>query len=145
MDVSDIEGKYIKGMLEFAASEEYYFGRAYASINLLQVSGIQVVFNLSKPEGERAQSIKVLCNTCLIPIYEDLNQDKTYKIITPSFLTGGGDGFTVISENLQNTKVGRVDIDVFKQYLSAKSPIIQKVEGRIEVIGVENVELRNLG
>ncbi|KAJ3627081.1 hypothetical protein MTP99_014488 [Tenebrio molitor] len=130
-DVGEIEGQYIKEMFEVTMTP-YSYGRAYADVNLLQISGFHVVGNLSQPAGSRIESLKVRCNECTVPIYEDLDLDKTYRLIVPSFLKTGGDGFNVIAENLKNVKVGRVDIDVYLDYLEAKSPIFEEVEGRIQ-------------
>lgn len=99
---------------------------------------------MSQPEGERAQSIKIRCNQCEVPVYEDLDVNRTYRIITPSFITGGGDGFTALSDNLKNTRVGPVDVDVFVKYLETYSPIFKEVEGRIEVVGGDSVRVLNL-
>ncbi|RZC39648.1 uncharacterized protein BDFB_009824 [Asbolus verrucosus] len=142
-DVGEIEGKYIKEMFEFSMTP-YNYQRAYADINMLQSSGFHVICNLTQPIGSRVQSIKVRCNECLIPIYEDLDLDKTYRLIIPSFLGMGGDGFTVISENIKNVEGGRLDIDVYVEYLEAKSPIIEEIEGRIVFVDEAQIEHRNV-
>ncbi|XP_064212299.1 uncharacterized protein LOC661310 [Tribolium castaneum] len=142
-DVGEIEGKYIKEMFEFSMTP-YSYGRTYADVNLLQISGFHIVANLSQPIGSRIQSIKARCNECNIPIYEDLDLNKTYRLIVPVFLRNGGDGFTVIRDNLKNVKVGRVDIDVFVEYLGAKSPVFEEIDGRIEFVGDVTINCRNL-
>jgi 5'-nucleotidase len=142
-DVGEIEGQYIKEMFEVTMTP-YSYGRAYADVNLLQISGFHVVGNLSQPAGSRIESLKVRCNECTVPIYEDLDLDKTYRLILPSFLKTGGDGFNVIAENLKNVKVGRVDIDVYLDYLEAKSPIFEEVEGRIQFVGETEILYRNI-
>jgi 5'-nucleotidase len=142
-DVGEIEGQYIKEMFEVTMTP-YSYGRAYADVNLLQISGFHVVGNLSQPAGSRIESLKVRCNECTVPIYEDLDLDKTYRLIVPSFLKTGGDGFNVIAENLKNVKVGRVDIDVYLDYLEAKSPIFEEVEGRIQFVGETEILYRNI-
>ena len=38
-DVGEIEGQYIKEMFEFMMTP-YSYGRAYADVNLLQISGL---------------------------------------------------------------------------------------------------------
>lgn len=94
--------------------------------------------------GSRVQSILVRCNECLIPTYEELDLDKTYRLILPSFLTGGGDGLVMISNNLKNVQIGRLDIDVFSDYLSRKSPVFEEIGGRIIVKGSDKPQTRNL-
>ncbi|KAJ8919180.1 hypothetical protein NQ315_012167 [Exocentrus adspersus] len=142
-DVGEIQGKYIKDLLEFNTLP-YDYGRAYVSLKLMQYSGIQVVMNLTRPQGERVQSVKVRCQACTVPIYEDLDLNKMYRIVVPSFIVSGGDGYTILSDNIQNLKVGPVDIDVFEEYLAKKSPIYQEEEGRIIIYGAETIKMKNL-
>lgn len=101
-----------------------------------------MVYNLSQPEGSRVESIKVVCRECLEPVYEDLDYEKYYRVVILSFLVTGGDGFSVISQNLINHKVGRVDIDVLVEYFELKSPVYQEIEGRITFVGTQSVELK---
>ncbi|XP_018574672.1 apyrase [Anoplophora glabripennis] len=142
-DVGELQGIYIKELLEYNTLP-YSYGRVYVSLKLMQFSGIQVVMNLTQPQGERVQSVKVRCQACMVPVYEDLDENKMYRIVVPSFITTGGDGYTIISDNLQNLKVGSVDIDVFVKYLSEKSPVYQEEEGRITIYGQETIVMKNL-
>lgn len=59
-----------------------------------QYSGMYVTFNLTQPSGARVQSIKVRCSNCDVPRYSDLDENQTYNVIIPSFLSEGGDGHT---------------------------------------------------
>lgn len=111
---------------------------------LFLIIGFQIVYNLSQPLGSRVESLKVRCNECRVPVYEDIILDKTYRLILNSFLKDGGDGFEVLHENLKNIKIGRVDADVCAEYLAAKSPIIQERDGRLEFVGEEVIEYINL-
>ena len=90
------------------------------------------------------QSVKVRCNECKLPVYEDLDVNKTYRLIVPSFLEDGGDGFVIIRDNLKNIQPGRLDIDVFVEYLQLKSPVYEEIEGRIEFVGETQVFYRNI-
>lgn len=78
--------------------------------------------------------IKVRCSNCSEPTYDDLNLDKTYKIITPSFLTRGGDGFVMLSKNLKKLQIGPVDVDVYLKFIKKMSPIEELIDGRITVV-----------
>jgi 5'-nucleotidase len=142
-DVGEIEGKYLKEMFEFTMTP-YNYGRAYVDINLLQVSGFRLVYNLTQPSGSRVESIKVRCNDCTIPAYEDLDLNKTYRLIVTSFLKNGGDGYQVLTNNLKNVKVGRVDIDVLLDYLQTRSPVVEEIEGRLQFIGETKIRYKNL-
>lgn len=79
--------------LEFSVAHETS-GRWH----MLQVSGLRTVFNFKNPIGERVVSVHALCNKCKIPVYEPLDQFKYYRVIMPSFLADGGDGFTWFKE-----------------------------------------------
>lgn len=133
MDSGEIQGKYLKALFE-STTRDYYYGRVYATVSLLQVSGLKIVYDLSKPEGSRVVSIKVRCNECEVPIYEDLDEEKYYRVAVNSFLVTGGDGYAILRDNLQNHKIGRVDIDVVTEYIGKYSPIFAEIEGRITFV-----------
>lgn len=132
-DVGEIQGKYLKALFE-STTRRYYNGRVSASVSLLQVSGLKIVYDLSQSEDSRVVSIKVRCNECQVPIYEDLDEEKYYRVIVNSFMVTGGDGYTILSDNLQNHRVGRVDIDVVTEYVEKYSPIFAEIEGRITFV-----------
>ncbi|CAH1112590.1 unnamed protein product [Psylliodes chrysocephalus] len=133
VDFGQIKGKYLKELME-AATKEYYYRRLYSSLNMLQVSGLQIVYDFSKPNGQKVVSMKARCADCLVPVYEDLVPEKLYSVAIPGFLTNGGDGFTVLSDNLINKRVGFVDMDIFIDYLANNSPISEEIEGRITIL-----------
>ena len=56
-----------------------------------QISGMNVVYDLTKPAGQRVVSITI--NSVVL----DLNNDTTvYKLATNDFMASGGDGYTVM-------------------------------------------------
>ncbi|XP_066156466.1 apyrase [Euwallacea fornicatus] len=140
VDFGRLQGKYIREVLEQSAGN-YDNGRITSDLKLLQVSGIHVVYNVSRPLGDRVVNLKIRCQECAVPIYEDLDEVKMYNIAVPSFITGGGDDFTALSDNLQNLVTGQLDIDVFRQYLQHKSPIYEEEEDRIIVLGAEGIKV----
>lgn len=102
-----------------------------------------MVIDFNKDIGNRVSNVKVRCNECSQPIYEDLDLNRYYKIILASFLVTGGDGFTMLSDNLQNHQVGPVDRDIFVNYIKEKSPIEQIIDGRITVVKEHLLAKRN--
>ena len=42
-----------------------------------------------------------------MPDYEALDPEKMYKLIVPTYIANGGDGYTVISENKVNHTSGK--------------------------------------
>lgn len=55
-------------------------------------------YDLTKPPGERVKKANVLCTQCRVPHYEPLDPKKVYKVIMPSYLVDGGDGYSMIKE-----------------------------------------------
>ncbi len=53
---------------------------------------------ISKSPGNRVKSVNVLCTECRVPRYEPLNPKKVYKVVLPSYLVDGGDGYSMIKE-----------------------------------------------
>ncbi|XP_061098371.1 snake venom 5'-nucleotidase-like [Conger conger] len=97
----------------------------------LQVSGIRVELDLSKPPGERVASLSLLCTQCRVPRYEPLDADKTYKLVLPSYLADGGDGYSMISDEKLKHDSGDLDIAVVGDYISDMKRVYAAVEGRI--------------
>ncbi|XP_051954250.1 5'-nucleotidase [Xyrauchen texanus] len=100
----------------------------------LQVSGFQLVYDLSKPTGKRVKSVNVLCNECRVPHYEPLNPKKVYKVVLPSYLVDGGDGYSMIKEQKLKHDSGNLDISVVASYISERKRVHPAVEGRIQLL-----------
>ncbi|XP_050960426.1 5'-nucleotidase [Labeo rohita] len=98
----------------------------------LQVSGFQVVYDLSKPSGNRVKSVNVLCTKCRVPRYEPLNPKKLYKLVLPSYLVDGGDDYTMIKEKKLKHDSGDLDIAVVASYITERKRVHPAVEGRIQ-------------
>ncbi|CAG5038708.1 unnamed protein product [Parnassius apollo] len=128
VEVFDLRGDHVLEMLEFSVANEPYPGAA-----MLQVSGIQTVFDGSRPINERVLNVTVRCIDCSVPRYEPLQLDKYYKVISQSFLGNGGDGFSMIADNRRNVEVVGVDYDVLVRYIQKQSPVFIDVDGRIQI------------
>lgn len=87
---------------------------------MLQVSeGVEVKYDFDKPEGERVTSIKIKGNT-LWPIPPNVRIGNI-RIVTNSFLAGGGDGQTVLKEAKgYRYDTGYVDVEALLEYLRIK-------------------------
>ncbi|KAG5676388.1 hypothetical protein PVAND_006228 [Polypedilum vanderplanki] len=114
-DRAEVQGKHIREALEFSVRT--------SSPSVLQTSGIQVVFNRTRPAYSRVQSLKVLCRLCDVPRYEDIEDETWYRVIINNFLFQNGDNFAMLRDNMRNHKVGDVDIDALKTYIERNSPI----------------------
>ncbi len=112
-----------------------------------------MVYDISKSPGNRVKSMNVLCTECRVPRYEPLNPKKVYKVVLPSYLVDGGDGFSMIKEKklkhdsgksctfhhiLSITiyyvpySIGDLDIAVIASYISERKRVHPAVEGRIQ-------------
>lgn len=78
--------------------------KTYRRISFL---GIHVVYDLSRKPGDRVVKLDVLCTRCRVPTYEPLRTDEVYKVILPSFLANGGDGYQMLKEELLQHDSGK--------------------------------------
>lgn len=102
------------------------------------------MIDYSRAEGDRVSGVKIRCNACAEPEYEDLELEKTYRLIMPSYLAGGGDGFTMLRDNFQNVKTGQLEKVIYEKYITETSPINQTVEERITIVDNEELHLRRI-
>ncbi|XP_049916995.1 snake venom 5'-nucleotidase-like [Epinephelus moara] len=125
-DLVQIKGSTVKKAFEHSVHR-------YGSMSgeFLQVSGIHVQYDLSKPVNQRAVSISMRCTKCRVPKYEPLDLEKLYTVAMPSYMVGGGDGFNMIKDELLKHNTGDMDIAVFSKYISDMKRVYPTVEGRI--------------
>ncbi|XP_044258315.1 apyrase-like [Tribolium madens] len=123
IDLGEIQGKHLKEILESSTTDD--------GITLLQVAGLRVVYNLTMPEGSRVTSLQIRCRNCTVPIYENLDNERIYRVVLPSFLAEGGFGFTLFKKYFKYRQIGGLDRELFVKYVECKSPIFQEIEGRI--------------
>ncbi|XP_058838568.1 apyrase-like [Topomyia yanbarensis] len=128
----ELRGDRVLSMLEYAVEKARDEDRFNAA-NMLQVSGLRVVYNVTNPVGQRVLAVEVLCYDCMVPKYESLQALKYYRVVTNSFIAGGGDGFTVFPQYGRNTLNGPIDVDAFEKYIKEHSPVMQGIDGRIKV------------
>lgn len=125
-DLVQIKGSTVKKAFEHSIHR--YGGM---SGEFVQVSGVHVEYDLSKPVNQRVVSLSMLCTECRVPKYEPLDPQKTYTVVMPSYMVDGGDGFTMIKEEVLKHNTGDMDITVFSKYVSDMKRVYPKVEGRI--------------
>lgn len=100
----------------------------------LQVSGFQVTYDLSRPVDMRVTSLSVLCTRCRVPVFKPVLEDQVYKVLLPSFLAGGGDGFSMIRDERLKHNSGDLDVAVVSEFVSKRRVVHAAVEGRIRFI-----------
>ncbi|CAG5866496.1 unnamed protein product [Menidia menidia] len=125
-DLVQMKGSTVKKAFEHSVHR-------YGSMSgeFLQVSGIHVEYDLSKPANQRVISISMLCTECRVPKYEPLDLQRTYTVVMPSYMVDGGDGFKMIKEELLKHNTGDMDISVFSNYILERKRVYPAVEGRI--------------
>ncbi|EEC14654.1 5' nucleotidase, putative [Ixodes scapularis] len=123
-------GEQLRKMFVHGISKFTWYGDPEGSF--LQVSGMRVTYNFSFPGQCRTDKLEILCANCSVPKYETVQPTGVYKIVTTSFIANGGDGFTFdddVKKSMQTE--GRMDVEVFTEYVRKMSPIKTPEEGRI--------------
>ncbi|EDS27505.1 5' nucleotidase [Culex quinquefasciatus] len=105
-----------------------------ASNSNIQISGLQVVYNMTEPRGSRVQSVNVRCSDCLVPRYDPLDPFKYYRVAANSHMTGGGGGYTMFEDFGRNKVVADVDINALERFVQKRSPLLYGLEGRVTVV-----------
>lgn len=136
LNIVSLTGSELTQMLEKAISN-----RADANnVEFLQVSGLQVEYDLNRSAGQRVTEVKALCTQCDVPELELLVLDQEYKVIMQSELAAGGDGFDEIIGSKLLDDLEETDLNVFIEYLTKKSPVHPAVEWRITIIEEETTD-----
>merc|ERR1711970_436185 len=90
MDTLSLKGAFMIETLEQGAKEFTAEGSNDGG-GFFQVSGLKVTYDMTRDPLDRVVKVQVLCNDCKDDSYEDLNDTKTYAIITTSYMASGGD------------------------------------------------------
>ncbi|MFC0602750.1 bifunctional metallophosphatase/5'-nucleotidase [Streptomyces palmae] len=127
MTVIDLTGEQL-----LTALRQQVSGSNAAQPKILQVSqGLTYTLDMTKSGADRIVTDSVKLNG------EPIDPAKTYRVAMNEFLSGGGDGFTVLKEG-KNKLVGASDLDAFISYLgahsSAQSPLAPPKADRITVV-----------
>lgn len=125
-----LTGKQILELLEQSAALKRGF---------LQVSGLRMIADFSRPAGERVISAKIADRI--------VDPKKNYRVATNSFLAEGGDLFTTFTHGTDRQDDGRNMRDVVKEYLrelvkSSSGLFKAHLENRIVVRGPAPIQAR---
>ncbi|HEU4561118.1 MAG TPA: 5'-nucleotidase C-terminal domain-containing protein [Longimicrobium sp.] len=120
-----LRGTDVKGMLENSVSGGRGEGR------FLQVSGLKVAFDRSRPEGQRILDVQVQRGEGWAP----LAADSSYVVAVPDYLYGGGDRYTFAQNALVKVEPGPdvklIAFDVLSSFYARGQAIAPRVEGRL--------------
>ncbi|MDO4253585.1 MAG: 5'-nucleotidase C-terminal domain-containing protein [Kocuria sp.] len=130
MNTIDLTGAQFKQVLE---QQWQPAGASRAFLHLGLSENVQYTFDESRPAGDRITSITV----------DGISIDPaaTYTVASVSFLLDGGDGFTAFTEGTNFTDTGRIDREVFSDYLgeaSASVPVAPQFDRR--AVNLSNVQ-----
>lgn len=82
---------------------------------ILQVSGLQVTYDASRPVGDRIVNVTRSDGTRIDPN----NTQTTYTVAANSFIATGGDGFTVFEEASASQETLGSDLDALESYIGS--------------------------
>lgn len=109
----DLTGSQVLSLLEKSVATEE---------RILQVSGLSVEYDMTKPPGHRVKAVLVSGRP--------LEPDRGYRVVTNDFLAAGGDRFQVFGEG-KNPVYGDSLRDAFLIYLQKHSPVSPHIENRV--------------
>lgn len=106
----------------------------------LQISGFKVEYDFNNKPFSRVKKVSVICGQCEVPIYSSLNKSEDYKILMPSFLSMGGDGFSML-EGLPAQSLKYDELEATVEYIQSRSPIHEGIEDRITIYNLEKLKV----
>jgi 5'-nucleotidase len=92
-----------------------------------QVSGLKFEWDPKRRAGTRIISVDIKTGD----EYRELDNKATYRLVTNSYLLGGGDGYSMFKNGTDIEYLGFTDYEIVKDYISSKSPVTIHTENRI--------------
>lgn len=105
-----------------------------------QLSGMEVAYDLSRPVGSRVVKARAVCSHCGFNELQDIQDEYEYKMLMPTFLANGGDGYEMFMD-LPKETVNYNELDSVLYYLSKYSPVDIEVDGRIKVLNEDRIDM----
>ncbi|KAE8286447.1 5'-nucleotidase [Larimichthys crocea] len=127
-DLAQMKGSTLRKAFEHSVKR---YGQSTGEF--LQVSGLHVEYDLSRPPGRRVKSLSILCTKCRVPQYEPVEDEAVYTVVLPSYIMTGGDGFSMLKNETLKHNSGDLDISVVSKYITQRQKIYTSVEGRIKI------------
>lgn len=105
---TSMTGKQMLSMLEWSVYNLNYNSSDNLFGAFLQFSGLQVLYDISRPPNSRVVSVQVRCAACNIPSYSDLDKNATYQVLINDYMHNGGDGYEMLKD-LKYTTMGTIN------------------------------------
>ncbi|XP_033106990.1 5'-nucleotidase-like [Anneissia japonica] len=131
IDTIEMTGEHLLQALEHSISG--HDGQTRSN-DFLQVAGLRVLYDVTRPAGDRVTDVQVRCSRCTEPSYDKLKETTVYRIVTNSYIAGGGSGYSMVRDNKLSQTKGPLDMDIMINYIRAKSPLTTALESRITIL-----------
>lgn len=119
--VLEVTGSQLREALENGVSKVEENGKRFPA-----VAGLRFSYDPARAVGSRITGVEIAGPSG----FEKLDEKRSYRLLTLSYLAGGGDGYTVFA-GLPASDIGIVDFNAFSAYIGAHSPVEMELEGRI--------------
>jgi 2',3'-cyclic-nucleotide 2'-phosphodiesterase (5'-nucleotidase family) len=93
---------------------------------VMNVSGVRVKLDASKPEGKRLVSARLADGT-------PIRDDAFYSVTTNDFLSMGGDGFVEFADGIDVEDTGIVMRDAVAEHIARLGTVAPRLDGRIQI------------
>lgn len=112
IQLADVSGAVLREALEHGVSEPDVIGP-----RLLQTAGLRYRLNPAAPIGQRILSAEIRTKE---GTWEPIQPKNVYRIVTISYLLGGGDHFSMLGQHARILETGPLEVDVLEAYLHEK-------------------------
>ena len=97
---------------------------------MLAVSGLRVVWDLSKPSPERLVSVT-------LPDGSAIRDTAMYSIVVNDFMAAGGDGLVELARGRNTEDTGVLLRDVISDYIRKNPQVTPILDGRVTIRRLE--------
>nr|XP_018897163.1 PREDICTED: protein 5NUC-like [Bemisia tabaci]XP_018897164.1 PREDICTED: protein 5NUC-like [Bemisia tabaci]XP_018897165.1 PREDICTED: protein 5NUC-like [Bemisia tabaci] len=133
-----ITGAQLLKTLEFSVAPlDASCSNKHSKSAFLQVSGIHVTFDMSKPPNSRVVEARVRCGHCMVPKYLPLDKNATYGVIMTDYIFMGGDNYS-FDQDAPITTLELTDTETVVDYIRRKSPVYPELSGRVKVLNLSD-------
>jgi len=125
LDVIRISGRTLRLMLEHSV-HAYDAHHQDPDGYFLQLSGAQVVFDVTRASGDRVTSLRVAQTPGQPPAqYVQVRDGDEYEVACSAFIAGGGDGYEMLDTTslLKHKNMGLLDKDILSAYIKEVTPV----------------------
>ena len=112
IQLADVSGAVLREALEHGISEPDVIGP-----RLLQTAGLRYRLNSAAPMGQRIVSAEIRTKE---GTWDPIQPKNIYRIVTISYLLGGGDHFSMLGQHAKILETGPLEVDVLDAYLQDK-------------------------